>query len=44
VAQSTVSSAVSSSIAAPLPMKSVLPWAVFFGTLMMVLLYFIGAK
>ncbi|MFE1442661.1 CbtB-domain containing protein [Streptomyces sp. NPDC058739] len=30
--------------AAPLPVRAVLPWAVFFGLLMLVLLYFVGAE
>jgi hypothetical protein len=29
---------------ATLPVKAILPWAVFFGLLMLVLLYFIGAE
>ncbi|MFJ2110960.1 MULTISPECIES: CbtB domain-containing protein [unclassified Streptomyces] len=28
----------------PLPLGAVLPWAVFVGTLMLVLLYFVGAE
>lgn len=28
----------------PLPLHAVLPWAVFVGTLMLVLLYFVGAE
>jgi len=32
------------STAAPLPVRSILPWAVFFGVLMLVLLYFVGAE
>ncbi|QWB21244.1 MULTISPECIES: CbtB-domain containing protein [Streptomyces] len=27
-----------------LPLKDILPWAVFFGILMLVLLYFVGAE
>lgn len=27
-----------------LPVRTVLPWAVFFGVLMLVLLYFVGAE
>jgi hypothetical protein len=27
-----------------LPVRAVLPWAVFFGVLMLVLLYFVGAE
>ena len=29
---------------APIPLRAVLPWAVFVGTLMLVLLYFVGAE
>lgn len=28
----------------PLPLRAVVPWAVFVGTLMLVLLYFVGAE
>ncbi|MFE7128670.1 CbtB-domain containing protein [Streptomyces sp. NPDC057617] len=28
----------------PLPLRAVLPWAVFVGTLMLVLFYFVGAE
>lgn len=31
-------------IPAPLPVREVLPWAVFFGVLMLALLYFVGAE
>jgi hypothetical protein len=31
-------------VPATLPVKAVLPWAVFFGLLMLVLLYFVGAE
>ncbi|MFD9812013.1 CbtB-domain containing protein [Streptomyces sp. NPDC059080] len=31
-------------IPAKLPLKAVAPWAVFFGILMLVLLYFVGAE
>ncbi|MEV7089752.1 CbtB-domain containing protein [Streptomyces sp. NPDC093085] len=31
-------------VPAPLPLRAVLPWAVFVGTLMLVLLYFVGAE
>ncbi|WP_351222402.1 CbtB-domain containing protein [Streptomyces sp. NPDC002133] len=30
--------------AAKLPLRAILPWAVFFGLLMLVLLYFVGAE
>lgn len=29
---------------APLPVSAVLPWAVFFGVLMLILLYFVGTE
>ncbi|MFD5394766.1 CbtB-domain containing protein [Streptomyces sp. NPDC127097] len=29
---------------APIPLKAIAPWALFFGVLMLVLLYFIGAE
>ncbi|AXI80332.1 CbtB domain-containing protein [Peterkaempfera bronchialis] len=29
---------------APIPVRAILPWAVFFGVLMLVLLYFVGAE
>ncbi|MET8981825.1 CbtB-domain containing protein [Streptomyces sp. NPDC004539] len=29
---------------AKLPLKAIAPWAVFFGVLMLVLLYFVGAE
>ncbi|MGX1850708.1 CbtB-domain containing protein [Streptomyces sp. NBC_01456] len=28
----------------PIPLKAIAPWALFFGVLMLVLLYFIGAE
>ncbi|MFJ9037257.1 CbtB-domain containing protein [Streptomyces sp. NPDC102406] len=28
----------------PLPLKAIAPWAAFFGVLMLVLLYFVGAE
>ncbi|MCX4976792.1 MULTISPECIES: CbtB-domain containing protein [unclassified Streptomyces] len=45
MAQSTAAPApVAPSAAAPLPIQAILPWAVFFGVLMLVLLYFVGAE
>ncbi|MET9697302.1 CbtB-domain containing protein [Streptomyces sp. NPDC006529] len=46
MAQSTVAPAVSPAIGAgaPLPLRAVLPWALFVGTLMLVALYFVGAE
>ncbi|AQU67129.1 CbtB-domain containing protein [Streptomyces sp. PSRA5] len=50
MAESIVPPAVSSPIGSaispltPLPLRAVLPWAVFVGTLMLVLLYFVGAE
>ncbi|MGW5306468.1 CbtB domain-containing protein [Streptomyces griseoluteus] len=31
-------------VPAKLPLKEIAPWAVFFGVLMLVLLYFVGAE
>ncbi|KQX67437.1 CbtB-domain containing protein [Streptomyces sp. Root1310] len=31
-------------VPAKLPLKDIAPWAVFFGVLMLVLLYFVGAE
>ncbi|MFF3763929.1 CbtB-domain containing protein [Streptomyces sp. NPDC001922] len=47
MAEATVSAAVSApSLPAPqsLPVRAVLPWAVFVGLLMLVALYFVGAE
>ncbi|MGP3923278.1 MULTISPECIES: CbtB domain-containing protein [unclassified Streptomyces] len=45
MAQSAVAPApVSPPALAPLPIRAVLPWAAFFGILMLVLLYFVGAE
>lgn len=45
MAQSTAAPAPSTqSAVAPLPLKALAPWAVFFGVLMLVLLYFVGAE
>ncbi|MFE0251282.1 CbtB-domain containing protein [Streptomyces sp. NPDC059010] len=45
MAQSTAAPAPSTNVAvAPLPLKVIAPWAVFFGVLMLVLLYFVGAE
>jgi hypothetical protein len=45
MAQSTAAPAPTTNAAvAPLPLKSIAPWAVFFGVLMLVLLYFVGAE
>ncbi|MEU1925106.1 CbtB-domain containing protein [Streptomyces albogriseolus] len=30
--------------ATPLPVRAILPWAVFFGLVMLILLYFVGAE
>ncbi|MDX3215307.1 CbtB-domain containing protein [Streptomyces sp. ME01-24h] len=45
MAQSAATPATAPS-AAPvtLPIRAILPWAVFFGVLMLVLLYFVGAE
>ena len=34
---------VSPTIPAPLPIKAIMPWAVFFGLLMLLAVYFVGA-
>ncbi|MEU8520783.1 CbtB-domain containing protein [Streptomyces sp. NBC_01216] len=44
VASSAVSSLPSAAPPAPLPVRAVLPWAVFAGILMLVALYFVGAE
>ncbi|MBC2907446.1 CbtB domain-containing protein [Streptomyces cupreus] len=45
MAQSTAAPAPTTQPAlAPLPLKALAPWAVFFGVLMLVLLYFVGAE
>ncbi|MEU0164135.1 CbtB-domain containing protein [Streptomyces iakyrus] len=45
MAQSTAAPApVAPSAATPLPLRAIAPWAVFFGVLMLVLLYFVGAE
>ncbi|MCI3222423.1 CbtB domain-containing protein [Streptomyces sp. NP-1717] len=49
MAESIVPPAVSPTASAispltPLPLRAVLPWVVFVGTLMLVLLYFVGAE
>ncbi|WP_431945288.1 CbtB domain-containing protein [Actinacidiphila sp. bgisy167] len=45
MAQSALSPAAAPSTApVTLPIRAILPWAVFFGVLMLVLLYFVGAE
>ncbi|MEV6975004.1 CbtB-domain containing protein [Kitasatospora sp. NPDC093806] len=46
MAQSVVSPALpaAGSAPAPLPVRAILPWALFLGTLALVLLYFVGAE
>ncbi|KFF98249.1 cobalt transporter [Streptomyces scabiei] len=45
MAQSTATPApVSTPSVTPLPLRAIAPWAVFFGVLMLVLLYFVGAE
>ncbi|WP_371656003.1 MULTISPECIES: CbtB-domain containing protein [unclassified Streptomyces] len=46
MAQSTAVPAVAPVLEAgsPLPVRSVLPWALFVGTLMLIALYFVGAE
>ncbi|WP_031081995.1 CbtB domain-containing protein [Streptomyces sp. NRRL WC-3549] len=41
VAQPTATTPV---VPATLPLKAIAPWAVFFGILMLILLYFVGAE
>ncbi|HBF79857.1 MAG TPA: cobalt transporter [Streptomyces sp.] len=41
VAQPTANTPV---VPATLPLKAIAPWAVFFGILMLILLYFVGAE
>ncbi|GAA0673367.1 CbtB-domain containing protein [Kitasatospora atroaurantiaca] len=42
MAQSAAPAAVSAPLT--LPVKAIVPWAVFFGILMMTLIYFVGAE
>ncbi|MFI0238662.1 CbtB-domain containing protein [Streptomyces sp. NPDC016845] len=42
VAQPTATTPVTAPV--KLPLKAIAPWAVFFGVLMLVLLYFVGAE
>ncbi|MGW0821601.1 CbtB domain-containing protein [Streptomyces sp. NPDC002845] len=46
MAQSAVASSAATPTAVPakLPVGAIVPWAVFFGILMLVLLYFVGAE
>ncbi|WP_407835858.1 CbtB-domain containing protein [Streptomyces sp. DSM 116496] len=45
MAQSVAPPIVSAPVApAALPIRAVLPWAAFFGTLMLLLLFFVGAE
>lgn len=45
MAQSAIAPApVSSPAVTALPIRAIAPWAVFFGVLMLVLLYFVGAE
>ncbi|MCX5010885.1 CbtB-domain containing protein [Streptomyces sp. NBC_00555] len=47
MAEAVVSTAIpttSGSLSAPLPVRAVLPWALFVGLLMLVALYFVGAE
>ena len=44
VAQPTTTPAAPTAVPAKLPIGAIAPWAVFFGILMMVLLYFVGAE
>ncbi|MEW1718395.1 CbtB-domain containing protein [Streptomyces sp. NPDC093109] len=44
IAHPVISPADAGTPVTPLPLRAVLPWAVFVGTLMLVLLYFVGAE
>lgn len=45
MAQATASAApISTPALAPVPIRTVLPWAAFFGILMLILLYFVGTE
>ncbi|MGP4003445.1 CbtB domain-containing protein [Streptomyces sp. 8N706] len=45
MAQSAATPAsLSPSAVRPLPVRAILPWAAFFGLLMLVMLYFVGAE
>jgi hypothetical protein len=44
VAQSTATTPAIPALPTKLPLKAIAPWAAFFGVLMLVLLYFVGAE
>ncbi|WP_181764993.1 CbtB domain-containing protein [Streptomyces albidus (ex Kaewkla and Franco 2022)] len=44
MAQSIAPPSTGTAVPATLPVKAILPWAFFFGLLMLVLLYFVGAE
>ncbi|MFE7428781.1 CbtB-domain containing protein [Streptomyces sp. NPDC014735] len=44
MAQSAVTPTAAAPAIAPISLKAIAPWAVFFGILMLVLLYFVGAE
>ncbi|MER6012092.1 CbtB domain-containing protein [Streptomyces bluensis] len=44
VAQPTAARTAPTAVPAKLPISAIAPWAVFFGILMLVLLYFVGAE
>ncbi|MFG2972687.1 CbtB-domain containing protein [Streptomyces sp. NPDC048331] len=44
IASAAISTPAAGSVSAPLPVKAVLPWALFVGLLMLVALYFVGAE
>jgi hypothetical protein len=44
MAQSTAAPTPTTPVLTPLPVRALVPWAVFFGVLMLVLLYFVGAE
>ncbi|MEU9667716.1 CbtB domain-containing protein [Streptomyces bobili] len=44
MAQSTAAPTPTTQTLTPLPLRTIAPWAVFVGVLMLVLLYFVGAE
>ncbi|MGW4824948.1 CbtB domain-containing protein [Streptomyces sp. NPDC004227] len=44
MAQTVAQPTATPAVPATLPLKAIAPWAVFFGVLMLVLLYFVGAE
>ncbi|MGW6461482.1 CbtB domain-containing protein [Streptomyces sp. NPDC055078] len=44
MAHSAVPATAATPAVSPVPLRAIAPWAVFFGVLMLVLLYFVGAE